>query len=159
MLFSLFASVLPPPTPSGATPEQLMGGAITFFSTWIGRIGGVVALIGAIKFALSIRGDDSREMLTSILVMISGFIISSAVTSGIFTVSSGMTADAEFHQIMIFIAKWLRRVGALGTFIGAVMYALSIKDNNNPTTKISALKTFAAGAMALSITAIWTAFV
>lgn len=151
------AAVLPPAPPIGS-PQQLMGGAITFFTTWIARVGGVVALIGAIKFALSIKNDDSKEMLTSLLVMVSGFIISSATSSGIFTVSSGMTADAEFTQIMQFIARWLRRVGAVGTLIGAVMFGFSIKDNN-ATTKISALKTFAAGAMTMAITAIWTTFV
>lgn len=151
------AAVLPPAPPIGS-PQQLMGGAITFFTTWIARVGGVVALIGAIKFALSIKNDDSKEMLTSLLVMVSGFIISSATSSGIFTVSSGMTADAEFTQIMQFIARWLRRVGAVGTLIGAVMFGFSIKDNN-ATTKISALKTFAAGAMTMAIAAIWTTFV
>ncbi len=157
MFLSLITAFLPTTLPTG-TPEQMMGGAITFFSTWIGRVGGVVALIGAIKFALSIKNDDAKEMLSALLVMISGFIISSSVTSGIFTVTSGMTADAEFTQIMQFIAKWLRRVGAVGTMIGAVMFGFAIKDNN-ATTKITALKTFAAGAMTLAVTAIWTAFV
>ena len=157
MFLSLITASLPTTLPTG-TPEQMMGGAITFFSTWIGRVGGVVALIGAIKFALSIKNDDAKEMLSALLVMISGFIISSSVTSGIFTVTSGMTADAEFTQIMQFIAKWLRRVGAVGTMIGAVMFGFAIKDNN-ATTKITALKTFAAGAMTLAVTAIWTAFV
>ena len=65
MHFSLLpvAAILPT-LPTVTTPSDLMHGAIEFFNTWIARIGGIVALIGMIKFALSIKNEDARESLT-----------------------------------------------------------------------------------------------
>lgn len=156
MLTNLITLMLP--TTVGGNPQTLMNGAITFFGTWISRVGGVVAFIGAVKFALAVKADDARDMLSALLVMVSGFMIAASQSSGIFTVSAGATAEAEFRTIMQFIARWIRRAGAVGTMVGAVMFGLSIKDNN-AATKISGLKTFAAGAMVIAIAGIWQTFV
>ena len=119
-----------------AAPNEAFKTGITFFSTWISRIGGIVAFIGAVKFALSVKSDDGKEQMTALLVLVSGFMIQAAVHNlNIFSIPGG-----EFAALVSFISKWVRRVGAAGTFIGAVMLALSIKDNN-AVNKVTALKT------------------
>lgn len=159
MLYEL-AEILPAP-PTG-TPTELAQDGITFFSTWISRIGGLIAFIGAIKFALSIRSDDGKEQMTALLVMVSGFMIQAAVSDlGVFDIPktySAAAAEKEFKALLAFIQKWVRRVGGVGSFIGAFLFALSIKDNN-PGAKVMALKTFAAGAIAVSVAAVLNSFV
>ena len=76
-MFTMLASILSEP-PSG-TPAEIAQNGLDFFNTWIARIGGLVAFIGALKFALSIKSEDTKEQLQSILIMISGFMIVSAI--------------------------------------------------------------------------------
>ncbi len=146
------------PTPPVGTPAQLAQDGISFFSRWIANIGGIVAFIGAIKFALSIKSDEAREQLSAVLIMVSGFMIRAAVRNlGIFSLT---TTDAAtiFGNIMTFIGAWTRRVGALGAMIGAVMFAFSIKDHN-PASKVNGLRTFAAGSICMAVSAILPIFV
>ena len=56
------------------------------------------------------------------------------------------------------IGRWTRRVGAAGTLVGAVMFGFSIKDNN-AVGKVAALKTFAAGAIVVSVSGILHTFI
>jgi len=153
---SVLLAILPT-LPTG-TPQQLAAGAITFFTLWIGRLGGIVAAVGAIKFALSIKSEDAREQIQSIMIMVSGFMITSAVTNlGIFQFGAA-GADAEFTAIMTFIGGWVGRVGALTLFIGSIMFGFSVKDNN-AAVKVTALKTIAAGAIVSAIAVILPQFV
>ena len=131
-----------------AAPNEAIKTGITFFSTWIARIGGIVAFIAAVKFALSVKSDDGKEQMTALLVLVSGFMIQAAVKSlNIFAIPG-----AEFSSLVSFISKWIRHVGAVGAFVGAVMFAFSIKDNN-AVNKVTALKTLTAGAMVIAIAA------
>lgn len=157
--FILLADILP--TPPTGTPSELAQGGLTFFGTWIARVGGLIAFIGAIKFALGIKSDDSKEMLQSVLVMVSGFMIVSAIRNlGIFSIPdsySEAAANNEFAQILTFIGKWTRNVGGLAMFIGAAMFGFSIKENN-ATTKVTSLKTLSAGAIVVAVSAMLATF-
>lgn len=153
-------NILPDP-PSG-TPNALAQEAITFFETWINRMGGLVAFVGAIRFALSVKSDDAKEQLQAVLTMISGFMIQSAVGNlAIFDMPAVYTdaaAEQEFQSIMRFIGDWTGRVGAIAAFIGAIMFGLSIR-NNDAGQKVSALKTIAAGGITISVSALLWSFV
>lgn len=149
--------------PPSGTPAELAQNGIDFFSTWIGRIGGIVAIIGALKFALAIKDDNDDGKLQAILIMVSGFMIGSAIDAGLLdipTVYTDAAATAEFKLILQFISKWIRRVGAFGFFVGALSFAFAVKDNN-AVTKVTGLKTMAAGgvAMALSASSVLAQFV
>ena len=156
MHFSLLpAAAVLPTLPTVTTPSDLMHGAIEFFSTWIARIGGIVALIGMIRFALSIRSEDSRESLAAILTAVSGFIIMEYVTATFnFTTA---TADAEFQSLMAFCMKWIRRVGAMALLLGTVTFGLSFKDNS-AVSKITGMRTIAAGGIVIAASALWRLF-
>ena len=148
-------SAILPTLPTVTNPSDLMHGAIEFFSTWIARIGGIVALIGMIKFALSIKNEDSRESLAAILTSVSGFIIMEYVrTTFNFSTAS---ADTEFQALMMFCMKWIRRVGSMVLLLGAVTFGLSVKDNS-ATQKIAGMKTIAAGGIVIATSALWRLF-
>lgn len=152
------------PTPPTGTPSEIAQTGLTFFSTWIARIGGLVAFIGAIKFALSVKNDEAKEQLESVLIMVSGFMIVSAIRDlSIFSIpntgliSPETAANLEFLAILKFIGKWTRRVGAVGLLIGSVMFGFSVKDNN-AGGKVTSLKTISAGGLAMAISAILPTF-
>lgn len=149
------------PTPPAGSPADIAQTGLTFFSTWIARIGGLVAFIGAIKFALSIKNDEAKEQLEAVLIMVSGFMIVSAIRNlSIFdipSVYSDAAANAEFHAILDFISTWTRRVGAVGLLIGSAMFGFSVKDNN-ASGKVTSLKTISAGGMVMAVSAILPTF-
>ena len=150
------------PDPPTGTLQDILTEVVSFFRTWIIRLGGLVAFIGAIKFAISIQSDDAREQLGAIMTMISGFMIQAAVRQlDIFKVDDYYNiyaANEEFQAILDFIKVWARRVGALAMFSGAVMFGFSMKDNN-ATTKVKALRFIAVGGIIISVTALLPFFV
>mgnify|MGYP004657621791 FL=1 len=152
------------PTPPSGTPSEIVQTGLDFFSTWIARIGGIVAFIGAIKFALSIKSEDAKEQLQAVLVMISGFMIVSAIRNlSIFSIpntgliSPDVAANLEFRSILSFIGKWTRRVGSLALLIGSLMFGFSVKDNN-ANGKVNSLKTISAGGITIAVSAILPTF-
>lgn len=156
-ILPILATILPD-TGAPANPAVLAQTGLEFFGRWISRIGGLVAFIGAIKFALSIKSDETRDQLPSLLTMVSGFMIQAAIANlGIFELAT-TNAETIFQDILLFIGTWTRRVGAAGTLVGAVMFGFSIKDNN-AVGKVAALKTFAAGAIVVSVSGILHTFI
>ena len=161
---SMFLEEAPPllPAPPTGTPSAIAASAISFFSLWLARIGGIIAFSGALKFALSVKSDDAKEQLQAILIMVSGFMIVAAVQDlSVFNIPANYTsasAEVEFRSIMDFIGRWTRRVGALGMLLGSIMFGLAIKDNS-AGGKITGLKTLSAGAIAVSVSAMLPMFV
>lgn len=134
--------------PTGSNANAF-GDLIDDFSLWIVRVGLIVAIAGAIKFALAIKDDDSKDKLFGILTMVSGFLIIDAINMNLFVISDtydGFFANSEFHKLMTFIKNWIERLGGFTMFIGAVEFAFSMRDKD-AGLKVTALKTFAAGAM------------
>lgn len=60
------------------------------------------------------------------------------------TDANGTGSEASFKSVVNFFVKWIRRVGALVGFVGAVMFGLAIK-NNDAEQKQAGLLTMVAG--------------
>ena len=58
----------------GNTADSSFKTVIEFFVKWIGRIGGVVAFVGAVMFALAIKNNDAEAKQSALLTMIAGFV-------------------------------------------------------------------------------------
>ena len=69
----LSGEILLPPDASIVSPSDAVEHLLMHidFARWISRVGGLVAFIGAIKFALSIKSEDAREQLQAALIMVS----------------------------------------------------------------------------------------
>ena len=158
--FSALLQILP--TPPTGTPNSLAADGISFFSLWIERIGGIIAFIGAIKLAISVKDENSKEQMLAILVMVSGFMIKSAVQNlNVFhipSVYSAAAANNEFKSILKFIGKWTRRVGAAGMLFGALSLGLSMKDND-AAQKVNGLRSLSSGAVVVAVSGILSTFV
>ena len=62
----------------------------------------------------------------------------------------GGEGDAAFTKVVDFFATWLGRVGALVAFVGGIMFALAIK-NNDAEQKQSGLLTLVAGFVVVAL--------
>lgn len=134
--------------PSGSDANAF-NNLIDAFSLWIVRVGTIISFVGAIKFAIATKDDDSKDKLFGILTMVSGFLIIDAININLFTIRNNydmFVANSEFHTLMTFIENWMERLGGFTMFIGAIEFAFSMK-NQDAGLKVTALKTMAAGAM------------
>jgi hypothetical protein len=144
--------------PGDMTPAVAAQDALDFCAKWIAKIGGIVAFVGAIKFALGFKSEEANEKIHGLMTMISGFmIISSTTTLDVFKFTTG-NGDAEFTALMDFIGVWTGRLGLVVSFIGAFMFMLALKDNN-PNSKISGTNIFMSGVMVFAISNSLTLFV
>lgn len=55
--------------------EAAFGKLVGFFALWIGRIGIVVAFVGAVMFGFSIKSDDPEGKQRGLMTMVAGFIV------------------------------------------------------------------------------------
>lgn len=141
-----------PDVPSG-TPAEIAKDALEFWSKWIGRAGGLVAFVGLVKMGLGFREENSKETMEGVLVAISGFMIRSAVkTMGVFSTKT-TDVETEFTSILKFISSWMGRTGGLAMFLGAIVFALAIRENN-ANSKILGVRTMAAGAAVVAVSAL-----
>lgn len=146
--------------PSGAILNLL--GNITL-STWIARVGGLVAFIGAIKLALSLKNEDAREQIQAAMITVSGIMIQAAIGNlGVFKFPSGSyttaAANAEFTSILDFIGGWTARVGGIAMLLGGIMFGFAIKDSD-AGSKVSGLKALAAGGITIAVSGLLKTFV
>lgn len=156
MYLPMVGEILTPPDPSIVTPKDAIESLLLSidFKQWISRAGGLIAFIGAIKFALSVKSDDTREQIQAALIMVSGFMIQAAIGNlNVFEIPdhySVAASDQEFKAILLFIGNWARRVGALAMLLGGIVFGLAIKDSN-PGSKVQGLKTLAAGGITIAV--------
>ena len=59
----------------GGEAEAAFGKLVGFFAPWIGRIGIVVAFVGAVMFGFSIKSDDPEGKQRGLMTMVAGFIV------------------------------------------------------------------------------------
>lgn len=74
---------------------QNFNNIIEFFADWIGRIGLVVAFVGAIMFGLAIKNEDAEAKTRGLMTLASGFVVF-AVTKALdmFNITGGSTTPA-----------------------------------------------------------------
>ena len=90
------------------------------------------------------------SMLTvTLLTTVSAFAAPAGGTSG----TSGGTVDGEaaFNSVIGFFATWIGRIGLVVAFVGGVMFALAIK-NDDAEAKTRGLMTLASGFVVFALT-------
>lgn len=60
---------------ASSTAESSYTTVLTFFITWLRRIGAAVALIGGIMFGLAIKDNNAEQKQTGLMTMVAGFVV------------------------------------------------------------------------------------
>lgn len=55
--------------------EGMFDNVVGFFADWIGRVGLVVAFVGATMFGFSIKSDDPEGKQRGLTTMVAGFVV------------------------------------------------------------------------------------
>lgn len=79
-------------------------------------------------------------------VMVAAGAVTTAVGSG----SGSKDADSTYTSVINFFVTWIRRIGAVIAFVGAIMFGLSIK-NHDGEQKQQGLLTMVAGFVVVAI--------
>lgn len=140
-------------------PDVLVGFLtdVIDFKDWIGKIGGIVAFVGAVKLGISFRAEDEREAIQAALTILAGFMIKDAVNNTtIFTVTG--TAASEFADLLSFASGWVAKAGAVGVLYGGIQFGLAMKDNNAPA-KVMAIKGMITGVIVTAVAGTASTFI
>lgn len=98
--------------------------------------------------AVAVRPAMTNELLGSVADMPETAINAAAKMPTFIKAATDLDSkddgDAQFESVVKFFVKWIKRVGLLVAFVGGVMFALAIK-NNDAEQKQAGLLTLVAG--------------
>ena len=55
--------------------EEQFNSLVEFLATWIGRIGGVVAFVGVVQFALGVKSQNPDEKINGLKTLVAGIMV------------------------------------------------------------------------------------
>ena len=87
--------------------------------------------------------------VTTIMVATLTMIVSAAGAAG---------AEAAYANVIGFFITWLTCIGMLVALIGAIIFGFAVKDNN-AVSKVTGMKTIAAGGITAAVSALLPQFV
>lgn len=104
-----------------------------------------------IRRFFSAMNEKRKKLMTSITTSLLMSMMT-AVTAFADEAGGGTDAgEAEFNKVIEFFATWIGRIGLVVGFVGAIMFALAIK-NEDAEAKTRGLMTLASGFVVFAIT-------
>lgn len=103
------------------------------------------------RFFSAVNAKRKRLMLSLTTMITMGLM--STVTAFADDASGGdaVDGDAAFNSVIGFFADWIGRIGLVVAFVGGVMFALAIK-NDDAEAKTRGLMTLASGFVVFALT-------
>lgn len=103
-----------------------------------------------IKHFVSALNAKRRKAVLSLTTMVTMAMASSvsAFAEGGEGVADG---EAAFNSVIVFFATWIGRIGLVVAFVGGIMFALAIK-NDDAEAKTRGLMTLASGFVVFALT-------
>ena len=111
---------------------------------------GTAKHINPIKRFFSALNAKRKKVMLTVTTMVT-MAMMTAVTA--FAEGEGGVVDGEaaFNQVVGFFATWIGRIGLVVAFVGGVMFALAIK-NDDAEAKTRGLMTLASGFVVFALT-------
>jgi hypothetical protein len=100
--------------------------------------------------ALSKLNAKRKKIVASLTAMVMMSVMS-AVTAFADDEGGSVDGEAAFNEVVGFFATWLGRVGLVVAFVGGIMFALAIK-NDDAEAKTRGLMTLASGFVVFALT-------
>ena len=103
-----------------------------------------------IKRAFEAFNSKRKKIMLSLTTMLTVGIMSTVTA---FADDTGGTVDGEaaFNEVIGFFADWIGRIGLVVAFVGGIMFALAIK-NDDAEAKTRGLMTLASGFVVFALT-------
>ena len=101
------------------------------------------------RFFSALNAKRKKVMLT-VTTMVT-MAMMTAVTAFAEGEGGVVDGDAAFYQVVGFFATWIGRIGLVVAFVGGVMFALAIK-NDDAEAKTRGLMTLASGFVVFALT-------
>lgn len=103
------------------------------------------------RFFSAVNAKRKKILLTLTTMLTVGMM--STVTAFADDTSGGGTVDGEaaFNSVIGFFADWIGRIGLVVAFVGGIMFALAIK-NDDAEAKTRGLMTLASGFVVFALT-------
>lgn len=94
-----------------------------------------------------------RKVITTVSTMVTMAMVSAvtAFAEGEGGGGGAVDGEAAFNQVIGFFATWIGRIGLVVAFVGGVMFALAIK-NDDAEAKTRGLMTLASGFVVFALT-------
>ncbi|MBQ7793991.1 MAG: hypothetical protein IJ366_05660 [Clostridia bacterium] len=94
-----------------------------------------------------------KKIVTSITTMVTMAMATAVTAFAEETAGEGGVVDGEaaFNQVIGFFATWIGRIGLVVAFVGGIMFALAIK-NDDAEAKTRGLMTLASGFVVFALT-------
>ncbi|MGN0656607.1 MAG: hypothetical protein ACI4KR_07425 [Ruminiclostridium sp.] len=112
-------------------------------------------LVNPVKSFLSALNAKRKKVMLSISTMVTMSMLSavSAFAEGEGGGGGGGSVDGEaaFNSVIGFFATWIGRIGLVVAFVGGIMFALAIK-NDDAEAKTRGLMTLASGFVVFALT-------
>lgn len=106
-----------------------------------------------IKRLFSTVNAKRKKLIISLSTMVTMAMMSAitAFAEGSSSSSLGNEGVEQFNNVIDFFATWIGRIGLVVGFVGAIMFALAIK-NDDAEAKTRGLMTLAAGFVVFAVT-------
>ena len=99
-----------------------------------------------------------KKVIFAFLVLFGASMITSEVVLASASALDPNAGMEMFTALISFLATWMRRIGGMVMFIGAIMFALATY-NQSPEQRVNALMVLVAGAMVLGVGASYNFFI
>ena len=90
------------------------------------------------------------KLFYALIGAMTAMVLSTVFASATGTMPAAASADSTYVTVINFFVTWIRRLGALTVLIGAIMFGLSIK-NEDPDRKQQGTTTMIAGFVVVAI--------
>ena len=96
------------------------------------------------------RTRMALKLFYALIGATTAMVLSTVIASATGTAPATVSADSTYVTVINFFVTWIRRLGALVVLIGAIMFGLSIK-NDDPDRKQQGITTMISGFVVVAI--------
>ncbi len=104
-----------------------------------------------VKRAFEAFNNKRRKIMLSLTTMLTVGMLSTVTAFADDTSGSTVDGEAAFNEVIGFFADWIGRIGLVVAFVGGIMFALAIK-NDDAEAKTRGLMTLASGFVVFALT-------
>ncbi len=104
-----------------------------------------------VKRAFEAFNNKRKKIMLSLTTILTVGMLSTVTAFADDTSGDAVDGEAAFNEVVGFFADWIGRIGLVVAFVGGIMFALAIK-NDDAEAKTRGLMTLASGFVVFALT-------